>query len=193
MNRTILLASAAACMALAGCLGGSDGNGSNGAQASENYDRIEAGIDDGSITALADMPSGQASMSGYMGVGEVGENGDQDAVGKLALDVDFDGGTVTGQASDFALYDQETESKTMDLSGSLDISGTLSGNSMSANASGELSDGETPSDVALGMTGNFYDDNGDMVVYGDVNGTIADAADGSDSQSVEGGFYAYED
>ncbi|MGD9919080.1 MAG: hypothetical protein AB7U46_13770 [Paenirhodobacter sp.] len=191
MNKTLLLASAAACMALAGCLGGGDGG--SGAQATETYDRIEAGIDDGSITTVSDMPTGQASMSGHIGVADVGEDGDLTAIGALALDVDFDGGTVTGSASDFGLYNSDSGNKTENITGTLDVAGTLSGSTMTADASGELSDGETPSDVALTMTGDFYDDGGDLLVYGDVSGTIADAADGGDSQTVEGGFYAYED
>lgn len=188
MNKTLLLASAAACMALAGCFGGGGGGGgSTAAQISQTYDDLGEGISNGAITAVEDMPTGEASMSGHIGFSDNEDEGY--ALGALALDVDFGSGDVSGTAGNFAVYDAD-DNKQANISGTLAVAGGVTGNTLSANATGTLSDGTDPADVALTMDGQFYDDDGDLLVYGDVGGTLT----GSDySDTVEGGFYAYED
>jgi hypothetical protein len=108
------------------------------------------------------------------------------------MDVDFDAGTVRGTASDFGIYSGEVLTKEADVNGTLTVDGTVGGTDLTASATGTVSDGETPTDVDLNMTGSFYDDAGTLTAVGDVTGTVADSGDSSTSIDVGGAFYATE-
>ncbi|WP_102223395.1 hypothetical protein [Acidimangrovimonas sediminis] len=209
MRYKLQIMASAACLALAACGGSSStpsstasgaasasASGSTSASSSgsslsaadaqtvvASYDDNQARIDSGALTTTS--PTGQADMSGYVGVTD---NAGTMAVGDLNMSVDFDGGKVTGTASNFGLYDDtDAMTKQGDASGSLGVTGTVSGSSMTAKASGTLSDGSTPADVSLGMNGKFYDDNGTLLVQGTASGTVTNS-DGT--SALDGGFFA---
>lgn len=190
-----------ACLGLSACTG-SGGTGSTvlpGGASAEEFDAIEATnqdyiarINSGALTTTT--PTGTATMTGYIGVGGLGDTGDTTAAGDLALNVDFDAGSVAGTADNFGLYspdpaDPTTSVKEGGVNGTLTVTGTTSGSGMTANATGRLTDGTTPADVALDLTGSFYDDAGTTLVHGDLTGTVADVS-GSDVTDVTGNFYA---
>jgi len=195
MTLKFALAATAACLALSAC---NSSNGSSGALTSAaaqetdaTYSDYQDRITSGALTTTA--PTGQASMSGYMGISDINpEDSSTTAIGKLAMDVDFDAGTVSGTASDFGIYSGEVLTKEADVNGTLAVDGTVGGTDLTASATGTLSDGETPTDVALNMTGSFYDDAGTLTAVGDITGTIADSGDSSTSIDVGGAFYATE-
>lgn len=195
MTLKFALAATAACLALSAC---NSSNGSSGALTSAAAQEVDATYSDyqdritsGALTTTA--PTGQASMSGYMGISDINpEDSSTTAIGKLAMDVDFDAGTVSGTASDFGIYSGEVLTKEADVNGTLAVDGTVGGTDLTASATGTLSDGETPTDVALNMTGSFYDDAGTLTAVGDITGTIADSGDSSTSIDVGGAFYATE-
>ena len=196
-------AAIAAVMALGGCLGGGSGDDSapvggtttattatTVAEALDTYEELQAKIDSGALTAVSELPTGSATMTGYLGVGDLGDDGDLTALGDMTLDVDFDGGSVTGSAENFALYNEDSYEKEEDVSGSLAIAGSISGVTLDANATGTLTDASGSTvDAALGMTGDFYDVDGTLTVLGDVDGTLTDD---EGTFAVEGGFYAQE-
>lgn len=187
-------------LALAACGGGSGSTstgttinaGLSSADATgvqTTYDNYQARIDSGALTPTS--PTGQASMSGYIAAGGVGDTGQSTAIGDLSLDVNFDANSVGGTASNFGIYDGSgsTLTKTAGVSGTLDVAGTVSGSSLSANATGQLTDGTVPSDINVAMDGKFYDDNGTLLVQGKTSGT-ATPTDGSGSNTLSGGFFA---
>ncbi|PFG62230.1 hypothetical protein AXZ77_0807 [Thioclava sp. ES.031] len=194
MTFKFALAASAACLALSAC---NSSNGSSGALTSAEaqnidatYSDYQARIDDGSLTTTT--PTGQASMSGYMGVSGVNpEDPTTTVLGELAMDVDFDAGTLTGKGSSFGIYSGDVLTKETDVTGSLDVAGTVSGSDMAATATGTMSDGSSPgADFALDMNGSFYDDAGTLTAVGDVSGTMTDA--GSEPVNVTGNYYATE-
>lgn len=180
----------AAALTLAAC-GGSSSSVAGGSDTDlpERYNSFEsfvAAAESNSLEeASAAMMSGTATMSGAIGIDNVDEEGTLDALGDLALTANFTGGTVTGSANNFALYDQDTQAVEMALGGSLAVNGTISGSGMTAEANGTLTDDEAHI-VELDMGGTFYDYEGDLAVYGDVTGTI-------DGEDHDGGFVAIED
>lgn len=196
MTVKFALAAAAACLALSAC---NSSNGSTSALTSAGaqeidatYSEYEDRVTSGELTTTA--PTGQASMSGYMGVSGINpEDSSTTVIGQLAMDVDFDAGTLTGKASDFGIYSGEVLTKEADATGTLAVDGTVGGTDMVATAAGTLSDGETPADLDLDMSGSFYDDEGALTAFGDITGTASDTGDSASSVDVDGGFYVTED
>ena len=93
---------------------------------------------------------------------------------------------MTGTASDFGLYDGDDNLES-EIGGSLAIDGTITGSTMSADATGTLTEGSDDFNVALTMDGTFYEDSADrLYVEGDVGGTI-------DGEGQSGAFYLSED
>ncbi|TMV88888.1 hypothetical protein FGG78_16120 [Thioclava sp. BHET1] len=187
----------AASFGLAACNGSGGSSGATGGELSAAdaravdtaYSAYESRIDNGDLTPTS--PSGQAKMAGYMGIGNLGDDGELTALGELNMDVDFDAGTTTGKASNFALYSGDEMTREAGVSGALDVDGTVSGSSLTARATGAVSDGESPATVDVGLDGTFYDDNGTTLVQGEVAGTVTDD-DSGDVTNVDGGFYATE-
>ncbi|QPZ92863.1 hypothetical protein [Thioclava electrotropha] len=193
MTFKFALAASAACLALAAC---NSSNGSSAALTSAEAQNVEATYSDyadriGTGDLTTTVPTGQASMSGYMGVSNVNPDDPTTTVmGELAMDVDFDAGTLTGKGSNFGIYSGDVLTKEADVTGSLDVAGTVSSSDMTATATGTMSDGSSAgADFALDMTGSFYDDAGTLTAVGDISGTMTD---GSDVQNVDGNYYATE-
>ncbi|EKE71966.1 MULTISPECIES: hypothetical protein [Roseobacteraceae] len=189
MKLFTLAALSAASLSLAACGGSSVDGDMSDTDLPTKYDSLEglvASAEAGDLDpASGAMMTGTATMSGALGVGDLGDDGNLEALGDLALTADFTGGTVTGTADNFALYDQDTQAVEAELSGSLTINGSITGTGMTADADGTLNDGEDHL-VDLVMDGTFYDYEGDLAVYGDVTGTI-------DGDYEEGGYGAIAD
>lgn len=190
MKHFTLAALCAATLTVAACGGSSSGSiGSSDGDLPARYDGLEgfvaAAESDSLDEASGAMMSGSATMSGAIGIGDIGEEETLELLGDLSLTADFTGGTVTGTADNFALYDQDTQAVETAISGSLAIGGTIAGTSLTGEANGTLSDDEAHI-VELDMAGTFYDYEGDLAVYGDVSGTI-------DGEAHDGGFAAVED
>ncbi|WP_406736568.1 hypothetical protein [Thioclava sp. GXIMD4215] len=194
-----------ACTALVACGGSSSGGGSNGTgggarlSASEaatvmtQYDEAIAAVENGDATVATDA-SGAVSMSGYMGFSIEEEEDEIDALGKLSMDVDFDNGTVSGTADNFALFDTSDEAnpvKVSNVSGALTVDGTVTSAAIDASATGHLSDGDGGADFDLTMTGNVYEQDDALMALGDVEGTFT--TDEGVTETTGGGFVAYED
>lgn len=203
MDTKFALVALTTCFALSACGGGGSSTGSStggttaalsSAEAQSvatTYTDYQNRIKDGSLTETS--PTGKASMAGYLGIDNVStDNPDLSALGKLAMDVDFDAGKLSGTASDFGVYTGTASEKTdINVTGSLDVTGTVSGSALSATATGTVSDGTTPSDLNLNMTGKFYDDSGTLTAVGTHTGTMKDqGASDSSAWNVDGGFYA---
>ncbi|OWY06829.1 hypothetical protein [Thioclava sp. IC9] len=194
MTFKLALAASAACLALAAC---NSSNGSSGALTSAEAQNVDATYSDyqdriGGPTMTATAPEGQASMSGYMGIDKVNpDDASTTVIGKLAMDVDFGAGTLTGKGTNFGIYSGDVLTKEADVTGSLDVAGTVTGSTMAATATGTMSDGTSPgADFDLKMNGGFYTDanNGNVLTaVGDVSGTMTEA--GSDPNTNLGGAY----
>lgn len=193
MNLKFALAATAACLTLSAC---NTSNGSSGALTSAEAQNVEATstdyqarISSGALTTTT--PTGKASMSGYMGVSGINpDDSTTTAMGKLAMDVDFDAGTVSGTASNFGIYSGETLTKDSDVSGSLGVTGTVSGSDLQATATGTMSDGSGPAaEIDVNLSGKFYDDAGTLTTVGDVSGTMTESGD---TRNISGNYYATE-
>ncbi|SLN55011.1 hypothetical protein AQS8620_02411 [Aquimixticola soesokkakensis] len=183
-----LAACSAASLSLAACGGSSVGDLSE-VDLPDQYASLEGLVtaaENGDLaTASETMMSGTANLSGALAISDIGDDEELEAIGDLSLTADFTGGTVTGTADNFGLYDEDTQALEEELSGSLAISGTTAGTSLTADAIGTVNDGEDHS-VDLDLSGTFYDYDGQLALYGDLEGTI-------DSETYEGGFGAIED
>lgn len=182
-----LTAISTAALTLAAC-------GSSSESVSDNdlptkYDSLEGLVDAVQGGALGEaseaLMAGNASLSGALEISDVDDEGQLNALGDLSLLADFTAGSVSGSVTNVGLYSTETEELDTALTGSLAVAGTISGAALAADANGTLTDDEDHA-VALKMDGVFYDYNGDLATYGDVEGTI-------DGQDVDGGFAAIED
>lgn len=203
MNTSFALAAFAACFALSACGGGSgstSGGGTSGGGTSTTGQAVDAQKVDTTYTDLQDRitsgaltatsPTGQASMAGYMGISGVDPTDTTTTVlGKLAMDVDFDAGTVAGKASDFGVYKgTNLQTKVDTVTGSLGVAGTVTGSDLAANATGTMADSsKSPTDFNLNMTGKFYDDKGTLTTVGDLAGTMNE---GTTTTNVDGAFFA---
>lgn len=184
-----MAALAASTLSLAACMGSSGDGDMSEVDLPERYNNLEglvsAAENEELDEASESQMTGTATLSGALAISDLGDNEDLEAIGDLALTADFTGGTVTGTADNFGLYNEDTQDLDTALSGSLDIEGDITGTALLADAWGTLTDDEDHS-VDLAMDGTFYDYEGDLAVYGDVSATI-------DGEDYEGGFAAIED
>ncbi|WP_417280536.1 hypothetical protein [Celeribacter sp.] len=184
-----MAALSAASLTLAACGGSSVDGDMSEVDLPEKYDSLEglvSAAESGQLEEASEsMMSSTATMSGALAIGDIGEDENLEAIGDMTLTADFTGGTVTGTANNFALYDQDTQDIEDELTGSLAISGGITGTSLTADATGTLTDDEAHN-LDLDMIGTFYDYEGELALYGDVTGTI-------DGEYHEGGFAAVED
>jgi len=181
-----MAALAAATLPLAACLGG---GGDSDGDLPENFEEIAALYDAAEAGKLEEaseeMMSGEATLTGAIAFEDLGEDGELEAIGELALTADFTNNEVTGTADSFALYVTDTDEVEAGLSGSLDVDGSISGTDMVADLWGTLTDDEDH-DIDMTMDGTFYDADGDLAVAGDVYGWI-------DDEEADGGFAAIEE
>lgn len=149
-------------------------------------------FDNGLLTAQdTSARTGTATLTGAVGIGELGDDGNLTAVGDLLISADFDTDTATGSADGWTLFDEDTDAVESDLAGSLTLSGgTISGSDFDADLNGTLTEGEEDFDLALTLDGGFFDNGGDLGVAGELTGTITDP-DGFD-EAASGGFAAVE-
>lgn len=186
MRLFTMAALAAATLPLAACLGGGGDNDSelpeNFEEIADLYDAAEAGELE---EASEEMMSGTATLAGAIAFEELGEDGELEAIGELALTADFTSNFVTGTADNFALYVTDTDEVEAGLSGSLDVDGSISDTGMAADLWGTLTDDEDH-DINMTMLGTFYDADGDLAVAGEVYGWI-------DDDEADGGFAAIEE
>lgn len=139
--------------------------------------------------------TGSVSMTGAIGVDGLGEAGNLTLIGDLAMTANFDTDTAAGSATGFTLFNSDTEQVEADVTGTLPMSnGTISGTDFDANMNGTLSIGSGVYSGDYGMAtvldGRFYDDNGTLVVGGDVSATIDNPDNTTDTR--QGGFAATE-
>jgi len=183
-------------MSMAACSSSSDGG--LGASAGENiadYDDLDAilvDIENGALAAEdTSARTGVATMDGAIGLSDLGEDGDLTLVGDMTIAANFDTDIATGSADGFTVFNEDSGNVDSDVGGTLTMEGgTISGSDFDATMNGTLTENGDRFDLALTLDGGFYDNGGDLVVGGDVNGTITDA-DG-DVETSTGGFIATE-
>lgn len=136
--------------------------------------------------------TGSAQFSGSAG-GEflAGSDVDGGFLGDMSATIDFDAGTVSGTIDNVNTVEDEVPQQL--LSGSLGVSGSISGTSLSATASGTLTgvDGGFKGDSTgtYTLSGNFQNDTGTADV---VSGSMTGSGDGDFYVNVDGDFYIKE-
>lgn len=153
---------------------------------------FDVALADGSIAAPTTAPTGTAEMDGYVDM--EGENEDEYVVGNLTVNADFDAGTVDVRATDFTEFDFTDENAPVAVSTLGITGGTLTGTgSINSTTITSSLDG-TVNSTALGditvvstMTGNVYDNGGELMVTGDINGTTSVV--GEDDGTIDDGFF----
>lgn len=125
------------------------------------------------VTALIDMPtSGLTTYSGT--IAAIGAS--DSLMGTLTMDVDFASSGITGAVQDLNYVKDGTPDQT--LGGSLALTGAVSGNGMTANATGTLTAVDyglkTKMNADIDLTGSFRNDTGIAdVIAGDVTGSAS--------------------
>lgn len=196
MKRTMIFMVFGSVLSLTACGSSEDtGLGASSGESLTDYDAIDAiysDVEDGALTAEdTTARTGSATLNGAIGLSELGDEGTLTAIGDLVISADFDSDTATGSADGWTLFDEDTDAVESDLGGSLTMtSGTISGTDFDATMSGTLTENSDDFDLSLILDGGFFDNGGDLVVGGDVTGTITNP-DGS-SDPATGGFAATE-
>lgn len=160
----------AACVAgaflLAGCGGSSSSSGGNFDRLVDEAAELSETLDAMTATDAADMPmSGTATYVGLLG----GDLEDDDGIiARLTMTADFNAGTIDGSADDWVSEDIGR------ISGSVPLSGTITGASLSASGDGTLSARGESALVSLGLDGGFQTSGHDATaaIRGDVTGTF---------------------
>jgi len=202
MNKLVISAATISLLGLAACSGGgSDGGAGVGndqeASAGESfsdYDDIvdlSEQIDAGNLAAVdTTSRAGTATLTGAIGIGNLSDEENLELIGDLSVDANFDSDTATGSATGFTLFNGDTGDVESDVTGALTMgNGTISGADFDATMAGTLTESGEDFDLDLALDGGFYDDGGELVLGGDVAGTILD---GEGVENVEGGFAAVE-
>ena len=203
MNRRFLWAlMGASALALSACGGSSDGGsddlGASQGETLDQYDDLRDLFDDTQDGTLStedtSTRTGQATLTGAVELNDVDDDANLDLVGDLSITADFDADTATGEATGFTVFDVDTGTVDSDVTGSLALSNAaISGTNFGADLGGTLGNLGDEFDVDLELTGEFYDNNGDLVVAGTAEGTISDAGSTpSADDAVSGGFVATE-
>ncbi len=137
-----------AAFALSGCFGGGGGGGSSPSNLAGFLSSVESLGDEGenfSPVAVSDLPD-RADMNGHLAA-ELDES-DSVFVGKARGTADFRAGTLTGSADDFKEYEATAAcddgfancaTEVQAIEGSIDINGTITGNTFTYNTNGTLS------------------------------------------------------
>ncbi len=126
------------------------------------------------ITSIANMPN--SSIGRFAGTlqGDVSSTGT--IIGDLAMDVNFSSGQITGNATSINLLDTNKPSRNQTLRGSLDISGVVIANGMTATATGRLTGSyfgfSGSANFNLGLAGSFRTQSAPAdTIAGTANGT----------------------
>lgn len=184
-----MAALSAASLSLAACGGSSVDGDMSGVDLPEKYASLEdlvSAAENGELEEASEsLMAGTVTMSGALAISDVGEDEDLEAIGDMTLTANFTSGDVDGTATNFGLYNEDTQELEDELTGSLTISGDITGTTLTADAIGTLSDDEDH-EVDMEMDGTFYDYEGQLALYGDLTGTV-------DGESYDGGFAAVED
>lgn len=137
-------------------------------------DDIESKIDDGSLEAPAVMPTGSATMDGYVAMDM--PDGPETVLGNLTVEADFDAGTVASSADGFSVWDfTGATPASIDAGitgGSLAGTGTIDRTSMTSTLDGLITTDSGNAAVDTDLNGSLYDNNGSLLVVGDVTGTL---------------------
>lgn len=134
--------------------------------------------------------SGDATFSGAVAA-VLDDTDDTRAYGDLQLTANFSDGTISGKADNFDIYAYAPKGDEIDgtyyyaqdLAGSLDIDGTITNDTLTADMDGVLTDDE---DYAIDatMNGTFADVDGSLVAVGTIEGSY-----GGYELSEDGGFF----
>ena len=137
------------------------------------------------LDAASNLPA-TATYSGTFVAGDEGDDFFGELTGVMELDVDFDGGSLTGSMSNMLLT-EDGDAET--VNGSLDIAGNVQDANIAGNISGRLSTDGSGVDVTGDMAGQFR---GDGATRG---AGILDlfASDGTDSADFGGGWVVTKD
>ena len=183
---------------IAGCSGGSLGSSfapvGSGPITNAEIDRITSEIEtlfdafDATDVTLAVPSTANASYNGFIGV-------ELDFVtsvtGRMSVDADFAGGSLTGSAGDFSVFDESGSSPVIveNLSGTLPITGgVISGTAMTADINGTLAASTGSYGVAGNLSGQFADISGQNIVAGIVSGSLTNPD--TSVVPLDGGFLA---
>ena len=153
--------------ALSACGGGSSGG------STANYATQLANLQAGDIlvfTPEPDLPTGSATYEGVASFNLGGSSSIAGYYGALEVDVSFNAGTLTGQVTNLADFNQDAVSGRVDITGG-SLTGTNSGigNGLTASAGGTI-DGNP---VLMDVTGHFFGDNGEgIALYFDEIGSL---------------------
>lgn len=194
MNKLLISATFIGLVGLTACSESEIDLGASAGESLKDYDDLAAlseQIDDGQLAA-SDTTSraGTATLTGAIGIGELGDDENLELVGDLSIDANFDTNAATGSATGFTVFNGDTDGVEGDVSGTLTMAnGTINGADFDATMAGTLTEGGDDFEFDLLLDGGFYDNGGDLVVGGDVTGSMID---GDDVESVEGGFVAVE-
>nr|WP_321506873.1 hypothetical protein [uncultured Celeribacter sp.] len=202
MKLSSLTALSAVTLSLAACGGSSVDRDMADVDLPEEYGYLESFIEDVENEDLdvATNLSGSIVMDGGVVIDVSDEEDEQDgvlveAIGDLGLEVNFDTPRVDADADNFVIYRGENYAQGESLGGSLSGTGTVtpvnSTTTMTSTLDGMLSAGQGETyEVVMDMDGTFYDNGGQIGVYGSVEGTIAENDD--PGEAYEGGFAALE-
>jgi len=166
-----------------GTSGGDEGTSDEGfpAYVSDALDILEKLEGDELDLASAEMMSGDVSMTGAVGIDNVGESDDEtlELVGELSVTAKFDDEdlSISGTAENFVLIVSDSGfTVESELDGDFIINGTITGTEIDANFGGTLTEDEANGsevhNVQVEMDGDFYDYDGTLTAGGDVTAII---------------------
>lgn len=117
--------------------------------------------------------SGNFDMNGAFVIDDVGENAEDSAMGLLDLSVQIENNKFTGSVYDIVQLNSDLEKITDNYSGTLDVAGTATANTMTGTAKGTLTTTSGGAfDVNFNMSGDFSKiDDGSISVLGDLQDT----------------------
>lgn len=120
--------------------------------------------------------SGNFDMNGAFIVYDVGESGEDTALGLLDLSVQIENNKFTGSVYDIVQLNSDLEKITGNISGTLDVAGTANANTMIGTAKGTLTTTSGGAfDANFNMSGDFSKiDDGSISVLGDLQDTNSD-------------------
>lgn len=192
------LAVTAALPVLAGCGAGGAGltfaPAGSGPITTSEIQAIEAQLNaladslSASDVTLATPSTATATYNGFVGMGL---DATTSVTGRISLSADFVGGSVTGSASDFSVFDDTAAIAVPleNLSGTLPVTGgVISGTSMTADMNGTITAAAGTYGVSSTINGVFADISGQGVVGGDVNGGLTNPD--TSITTIDGAFIA---
>lgn len=200
MKLTKLMVSALALSAIAGCASPFD-------KAQDLYEALGNGYPPENFDPLApaDMPEGRAKMEGVFAGTTLYNSPNEMYIGDLEMTADFDADTIDGTVDDVREYELANVCLTdglgasgcsaeelQRLDGSLDMTGTIAGNTFLWDATGDLSGefngSETTAELDLEGEGEFGTVDGDLTAIGRTTAGSTITIDGVPTQPF--GYFA---